>query len=167
MYYAKFLTYVVSITLCVCLLCSAVFMNVQAEGLICECALEKCECFLQLGDSGGAMRAVIRKLAERGYLNDRRVKTTYTAKVRLAVEELQSDFALSMDGLLNDETLCALLGYIASDEDEKHDSVVWVSSRSGIRYHEKKNCSGMRNPRKMSQKHAQLLQLDPCGICIE
>lgn len=60
------------------------------------------------GDSGQRVQAVVQKLHGLGYLPSQRGGSTYTSEVARAVERLQADYGLSVDGVVGPRTMEAL-----------------------------------------------------------
>ncbi|MET1753976.1 L,D-transpeptidase family protein [Novosphingobium sp. RD2P27] len=60
------------------------------------------------GDSGQRVQAVIQRLQELGYLQSQQRGSTYISEVAQAVERLQADYGLSIDGVVGPRTMDAL-----------------------------------------------------------
>jgi len=135
----------------------------------CECNEKHCVCFMQLGDEGTPVKAVIAVMKDKGYLQSS-VTATFNTAVEEAVLRIQKTFGLAETGMLDDETLTYLLWGMSSKEldaaqNEKNCEIVWVPTDGGDSYHAKQTCSEMLSPRKMTLRNALQLQIDPCDHC--
>lgn len=87
-----------------------------------------------------------------------------------AVLRLQQANALPETGLMDDATLTLLLFGLSPDELDVSDPFsvggpVWVPTDGGKRHHRKPSCSGMLDPRLVSQRNALAMDMLPCGRC--
>ena len=135
----------------------------------CDCYEEPCSCFMQFGDEGTPVKAVITVLKEKGYLPDV-IDATYTFEVEEAVKKLQREYALEETGMMDDETLTYLIWGMSSEELDaaRPDltlEVVYVPTDGGKKFHRKNDCSDMLDPRKISRRNAEELEIGNCGRC--
>ena len=135
----------------------------------CDCNEQLCICYMQLGDEGTPVKAVISALKDKGYLSDI-IDATYTDEVEDAVRNVQRKFGLQETGMLDDDTLTYLLWGMSSEELDvaRPDltlEVVYVPTDGGKKFHDNKKCRGMYDPRKIARRNAEKLGLDDCGIC--
>ncbi len=161
------------ILLCLLPLFSA-FSEREIDPFLCDCGFdaekgEACACFLQEGDIGPAVNGVIEHLKERGYLPFSHARGVFDREVTEAVMKFQRDMDLTETGVLDNDTLTYLLLYgIFTDfytmiEDEN--TLVWIPTDGGIRYHTSNGCSNMIAPRKISRRNAAALGIELCGHC--
>jgi len=159
----------------ICLLCAVwLILAVPCFGsefsIECDCNQSPCACYLQFGDKGAAMRAVITLLKAKGYMQETRVKVLYTDTVEIAVKAFQKAHQLPADGLLDDRTLTLLVydKYPLDDPAEKN-QVVWVPTNGGEKYHKDRVCDKLPKqmiaPRKISLYNAAGLNIEPCKLC--
>ena len=153
----------------ICLICSAFSASELYTERGCDCQAEPCSCFMQLGDEGVPVKAVISVLKEKGYLKSG-IEATYTAAVAEAVMALQREMGLPETGMLDDETLTYLLWGMSSEalDTARPDlslEVVYVPTDGGKKFHDNIKCSKMIDPRKVSRRNAEKLGIDDCGIC--
>jgi len=135
----------------------------------CDCGETACVCFMQKGDFGLPVGLAIDVLKQTGYLDPKHSKT-YDSEAETAVLKLQRDCGLPETGVLDDDTLTFLLWGMNSEQlDAEYASMplkmVWVPTDGGKKYHNKKTCSQMYDPRKISQRNAIALGIEPCGRC--
>ncbi len=152
-----------------------------AEGkshIPCTCGQDPCTCFLQEGDRGGMVRAAALALRREGYLAKKGPTLIFTDQIRQAVVSFQQDHALTVTGMLDDETLTWILwGVSASDLDaqmpaarrqlQTYTETVWISSEGGSKRHGSADCSGMRHPRRVSIRNAAKAGYGACLKCQE
>ena len=136
---------------------------------MCGNSPDKCECFIQLGDKGPAVREIVDILINKGYLNNPRKKTEFTPEVRGAVIKFQTDNNLEATGWMDDETLDALLFDELPDpsvkyEEERWRDIVFIPTDGGIRYHLDPNCCEMHHPRMITRVNAEKLGISHCGL---
>ena len=152
----------------------AVFLmsgTAQASGrsyISCDCAGTPCQCFIQQGDTGSAVNQIISILIEKGYLASDASAGSYSTAVEAAVKQFQSDHLLPASGVMDDDTLTLLLWGLPPEKlDESNSAVrtVYIPTDGGRKRHLKATCSGMYNPRKVSERNAQKLGFDPCKKC--
>jgi len=145
-----------------CILLLFLFGVAQAE-IECSCSAKKCECFVQRGDEGVAVKAIAALLIDQGYMPDKRINT-FSEEMHNAVMAFQSMHGLDETGMLDDETLTLLIWGL-DDESDEEQSVVYVPTHGGEKYHRTITCSSMQNPRKMSLRNADALSIDYCEKC--
>ena len=136
----------------------------------CQCDLEDCLCFIQLGDEGPAVEFIQNTLIIRGYLTPNDDASAFDAKTLIAVKRFQQDNGLPATGMMDDETLTLLLwGMLPDDltaaQPLSSTFVVWIPTDGGIRHHDKETCSGMFDPRLVSQRNALAMNMLHCGRC--
>jgi len=145
------------------------FNSCYAE-ITCECGLEHCTCFIQLGDGGPEMEYIQHALIAQGYLlkaNDAYLFDEHTLQ---AVIDFQKANSLFQTGMLDDETLTLLLwGMLPAELDNEkplsNGNPIWIPTDGGIRRHSKPTCCKMLDPRRVSVRNADLMNMLPCGIC--
>lgn len=155
----------------ICLICSAFSESELYTERGCDCQEEPCSCFMQLGDEGVPVKAVISVLKEKGYLKSG-IEATYTAAVAEAVMALQREMGLPETGMLDDETLTYLLWGMGSEaldalRPELTPEVVYVPTNGGEKFHDNEKCCGIIAPRKLARRNAEALGLDDCSICYQ
>lgn len=144
-------------------------INAYAEiPCLCNNPPDQCTCFIQLGDKGLAVQNIIACLKKKGYLRSDFRKKEFTSEVKQAVLKLQEDNNLECTGWMDDETLNVLLHDILPDGSVKHsaqywESIYYVPTDGGIRYHSDPECCGMYHPRLISGVNAESLGLQHCG----
>lgn len=146
---------------CVLLLCLCA--SACAE-IACDCQAKNCKCFIQLGDRGNAVEAIIKLLEEQGYLESTE-KTVFSLDVYDAVKAFQSIHGLEVTGLMDDETLTMLIWGMDGIPVDAELAVVYVPTDGGIKYHNDSECCGMYDPRKMSLCNAKALLIGDCSKC--
>ena len=145
---------------------------IQATALIpCMCGnpSDQCQCFIQLGDNGPAVKEIVEILINKGYLIKPRKKTEFTPEVKEAVIKFQNENSLEATGWMDDETIDALLFGILPDpsvkyEEERWSDIVFVPTDGGIRYHTIPDCCEMHHPRMITRVNAERLKIHHCGL---
>lgn len=153
------------LALCLCL----VFHAASAE-IPCACGLAECICFIQLGDEGMPVEAIQNTLVIQGYLAPNADGSSFDERTLQAVIAFQTKHGLEPTGMMDDETLTLLLwGMLpeALDAAQPFSSTltVWVPTDGGKRHHDKPTCSGMLDPRLVSQRNALAMEMLHCGRC--
>ena len=146
-----------------------VFTCAAAE-IPCQCGHEKCVCFIQLGDEGPAVEFIQNTLITRGYLAANDDASAFDEKTAAAIRHFQQDNNIAPTGMMDDETLTLLLWSMLPEELDtaqpgSSTSTVWVPTDGGKRHHDKKTCSGMLDPRLVSQRNALAMNMLHCGRC--
>ena len=138
----------------------------------CDCLFGRCSCFIQLGDEGGAVKKIIEMLIEKKYLGKKTPKGIFSKDVEKAVKKFQADNDLEETGMMDDDTLTFLIwGMSPEDVDAKIGwsyedcKTVFLPTDGGKKKHIKPTCSKMEDPRKVSNRNAEMLGFDPCGRC--
>ena len=137
----------------------------------CDCLFGRCTCFIQQGDEGGAVKIIIQKLIEKGYLSKGTKKSIFSGIVENAVIKFQADNNLEQTGMMDDDTLTLLLWGIMPEElDKSYGSdaeckTVFIPTDGGKKRHSNDRCSRMEDPRKVSDRNAEKLGFDPCKKC--
>lgn len=136
----------------------------------CICPSERCTCFIQFGDEGMAVQRIEELLIEQGYLAYSDRASVFGNAMFQAVLRLQQAYSLPETGLMDDTTLTVLLFGISPDELSVSDPFsvgepVWIPTDGGKRHHRKPSCSGMLDPRLVSQRNALAMDMLPCGRC--
>ena len=154
---------------CLLLLAVCFFSFSACAEIRCECGLECCICFIQVGDEGIAVNGIAGLLAERAYLSTSR-KNTFDQQMQEAVLGFQRDHGLTQSGLLDDNTLSLLIWGLDSDELDQsmpnsNGNAVWVPTDGGKKRHKNQLCSRMLDPRMMSVRNAEALGIDACKRC--
>ena len=150
----------------ICLISSAFSASKLNTERGCDCQKETCSCFMQLGDEGTPVKAVISALKDGGYLEST-IEATYTEEVAAAVIALQREMGLPETGMLDDETLTYLLWGMSSEaldalRPDLSLEVVYVPTDGGKKFHRKSTCSDMLDPRKMARRNAEELGIEAC-----
>ncbi len=136
----------------------------------CQCGLENCQCFMQFGDEGPAVEFIQNMLIIRGYLAPNDDASAFDEKTLAAVQRFQQDNSRSPTGIMDDETLTLLLWGMLPDElnaahPDSSTLAVWIPTDGGIRHHDLETCSGMLDPRLVSQRNALAMNMHHCGRC--
>jgi len=147
-----------------------VLMSQAFAEIPCQCGLEDCLCFIQLGDEGPAVKFIQNRLISNGYLLPNDDASVFDEKTLAAVKRFQQDNGLSPTGTMDDETLTLLLwGMLPEDltaaQPLSSTLVVWIPTDGGIRHHDKETCSSMFDPRLVSQRNALAMNMLHCGRC--
>lgn len=161
------------------LLCAvfSFFALSEAENMdpfACDCGFdaekgERCACFLQEGDIGPFVNGVIMKLSEREYLSFSHARGVFDKEVTDAIMRFQKDMDLDETGVVDDETLTALIFFGLPEiltENEGEKMLVFVPTDGGTHRHLEKTCSGMIAPRKISNRNAEALGIEMCEHCM-
>ena len=152
--------------LMICMICGTLCF---AE-IACTCGQERCICFIQLGDGGIAMEPIQHALIAQGYLLPSQDSALFDERTLQAVLRFQDAHSLPQTGMLDDETLTLLLWGMLPDELDKADPSgngrpIWVPTDGGIRRHTKPTCSAMCDPRIISVRNTEYMNILPCGRC--
>ena len=132
----------------------------------CDC-IGHCECFIQLGDEGNFVKAIIKVLIKKNYLSKKTPTGRFTDDVEKSVKQFQSDHKLEQTGTMDDDTLTLLFWDMTPNELDKitspHDAkTVYIPTDGGKKRHKKDTCSGMEDPRKVSIRNAEYAGFDAC-----
>ena len=136
--------------------------------IACDCIFGDCECFIQLGDEGGAVKEIVKKLIAEGYLPKKTPKGEYTVQVENAVKQFQADHKLDITGTMDDDTLTLLIWGMLPEELDIINSewqTVYIPTDGGKKRHLNMECSRMEDPRKISERNAEELGFEPCKKC--
>lgn len=154
------------------LIISAILFSVTESAFayipcMCNNPADQCTCFIQLGDKGLPVKLIIEKLREKGYLGKIEKNNEFTLEVKQAVIHFQTDHGLNLTGCMDDETLDTLLFGVLPDASEKQsrdywDTICYVPTDGGQKYHDNPRCSGMYYPRMISRVNAVCLGLEAC-----
>ncbi|MBR3928300.1 MAG: peptidoglycan-binding protein [Clostridia bacterium] len=164
------------IILCLVLSFFAVSEEQIVDPFACDCGYdeekgETCACFLQEGDIGPFVNGVIVLLKEKGYLSQLHSRGVFDAEVTDAVKRFQYDADLSQTGMLDHETLTYLLFYDVFTDfylmPEEEDALLWAPTDGGDHVHDRKECSNMIAPRKISERNALALAIEKCEHCLK
>ncbi len=163
--YIRFLTFFI-------MLIASFSITVHAYAYIpcmCKKSPDQCECFIQLGDKGPAVKQIIKILVDEGYLKKPRKSSEFTSEVEDAVMKFQADHNLERTGRMDDETLDTLLFDELPDpsvqyEEERWSDIVFIPTDGGIRYHINPNCCDMHHPRMITRVNAEKLRISLCGL---
>lgn len=141
-----------------------------AAEIPCQCNQTECTCFIQLGDEGPAVEFIQNALISQGYLSPGDDASSYDEFTYQAVIRFQQQKGLSPTGMMDDDTLTLLLWGMLPDEltAAKPGSsvlVMWIPTDGGKRHHDKEDCSGMHDPRLVSQRNALAMDMLHCGRC--
>lgn len=159
--------------LCILLLVTLPF-SAFAE-IKCVCKEDPCICFIQEGDASPVIAGALRLLEEKGYITLDKVQQSAVScllneKAAAAVRAFQRDQALPETGQLDDETLTRLIFGLSPAElsNAKPDlsaAAVWIPVKGGTEYHLDPACCAMIHPRLITQRNAEALKIDKCGLC--
>lgn len=141
-----------------------------------DCGNSDCTCFIQIGDTGGFVKGIIKKLKEQGYLNKKSKASQFTKEVEAAIITLQKENGLPQTGTLDDDTLTLLIwGMLPQELDavmpvvhgdpSTFPDMVYVPTDGGKKRHSNPECSDMYDPRKVSIRNAEALGYDACKKC--
>ena len=138
--------------------------------ITCECGLDHCVCFIQLGDGGPEMEYIQHALISQGYLKTANDASLFDEHTLNAVLDFQSSHDLPQTGMLDDDTLTLLLwGMLPEEldvaEPASNGKPIWIPTDGGIRRHAKSTCCDMLDPRRVSVRNADLMNMLPCGRC--
>ena len=136
----------------------------------CTCGQEACVCFIQEGDEGRAVEFIQRMLIQRGYMPAKGEEGAYGPRTAEAVRRFQEANGLPPTAMMDDATLTLLLwgmlpGELDAQEPLSCGNAVWIPTDGGVRRHWKSTCSGMNDPRRVSARNAEMMDMQPCGIC--
>lgn len=153
----------------IALLLAMVFCTAQAD-MPCICGEEPCTCFIQLGDEGPAVEFIQHALIAQGYLSAHNNGAAFDAHTQQAVLRFQEAHGLPATGVMDDVTLTLLLWGMTPEELDQQDplsngNAIWIPTDGGIRRHWKRTCSKMHDPRRVSVRNADLMDMQPCGRC--
>ena len=146
-------------------------LSAQSEGkshIQCDCITRRCECFIQYGDRGGAVKEIIRILKEKKYLSKDISTQELNGDVEDAIIHFQEDNKLEDSGQMDDDTLTLLLWDMFPEELDKTNNnyrTVYIPVNGGKKRHLSPSCSGMDHPRKVSDRNAEKLGFDRCKKC--
>lgn len=133
----------------------------------CDCR-GRCECYIQFGDSGNAVKGIVLLLREYGYVGEKQ-PYEFDAALESAVLDFQYDCGLLETGVMDNDTLTMLIWGVTAEErawnNPDAQTRVWVPTDGGKKCHRKPTCSGMYNPRKVTRENAIELDMQPCGRC--
>lgn len=152
------------------LICAMLLVCSATAEIPCLCEREACTCFIQLGDEGMPVQAIQNALVTQGYLAPNDNASAFDEKTLRAVIKFQEAHQLPQTGMLDDDTLTLLLwGVLPLELDalEPHSSslVMWVPTDGGKRHHDIPTCSGMLDPRMVTQRNALAMGMLHCGRC--
>lgn len=140
------------------------------DAFACRCGEDACVCFLMEEDIGPAAQGVIQLLKERGYLDPMHSRGVFDAAVTQAVKDFQRESDFDETGTLDNDTLTMLIfgempgaGAYAAPGGE---ILVWIPTDGGICRHKTPECCAMLNPRMISARNAQALNMEACEICM-
>lgn len=143
-----------------------------AEYPACDCSYFQCDCFIQLGDEGPVVHKIIMLMIEKGYCPPEQEVSIFDEGARQGVMRLQETFGLEKTGMLDDDTLTALIWDCLPDELDQTDpesrfDYNWIPTDGGKKRHTQEKCSKMEDPRKISVRNAKALGVEPCRRCNE
>ena len=152
----------------VLLLC--LMLSVAQASFDCICGQEQCVCFIQTGDEGPAVKAVVRMLMQQGYLPPKMPVSLYSEQVTQAVIAFQKAHKRPETGMLDDETLTLLIWSVTCEELDAQNPLmlgtpVWIPTDGGRRHHSDPTCCDMYDPRLVSHRNALAMDMQRCGRC--
>ncbi len=141
----------------------------------CDCLTSPCSCFIQEGDKGDFVKAIVKLLKDKRYLKKSAEKTVFTAETTAAVKRFQRDNGLEPTGMMDDDTLTLLIwGMLPEELDLTKPYVygnastipatVYVPVVGGKKRHATAQCCNMDHPRKVSIRNAEAVGFDACKI---
>lgn len=141
-----------------------------AAEIPCQCGEDTCLCFIQLGDEGPAVEFIQNTLISQGYLAPGDDAACFDEATKQAVIRFQQKHGLSPTGTMDDDTLTLLLWGMLPEALNKAEPtsstlVMWIPTDGGKRHHDKIDCSGMLDPRLVSQRNALAMNMLHCGRC--
>lgn len=156
--------------LCILLFVLITATCTAAAEIACRCNESSCTCFIQFGDEGPAVEYIQNSLVIQGYLDANSDGSTFDQRTLQAVIRFQEAHDLPATGMLDDKTLTLLLWGMLPEELDQRDpfsngNAIWIPTDGGIRRHWKKSCSKMYDPRLVSVRNAEKMDMQPCGIC--
>lgn len=156
-------------TFLISIIFSLIMLNACAE-LLCQCGLEQCICFIQLGDEGPAVEFIQNALIAQGYLAPNDDSSAFDEKTQQAVLRFQQQNALLLTGTMDDDTLTLLIWGMLPEElnwakPGSSQLAMWIPTDGGIRHHDKQDCSKMIDPRLVTQRNALAMEMLHCGRC--
>lgn len=152
------------------LICLFLCATVCFAEIACVCDLEQCSCFIQFGDSGPEMEYIQHALIQQGFMRESDDASIFDERTLEAVLRFQEANGLSATGLLDDNTLTLLLWGMLPDALDQaqpltNRKAIWIPTDGGIRRHVNPTCCKMLDPRRVSVRNADLMNMQPCGIC--
>lgn len=144
--------------------------NVCLAEIPCVCPQELCTCFSQLGDEGQEIEYISHTLIEQGYLSQADDASICDEKAQKAILYFQETKILPVTGTVNDETLSLPPLEILPEELDRelpfsNGRAVWIPADGDIRRHVKFTCFSMLDPRLVSVRNAERMNMQPCGRC--
>ena len=141
----------------------------------CDCVGSECSCFIQEGDKGDFVRAVVSLLKKKKYLDKKAENTVFTSETTKAVKRFQTDNKLEPTGTLDDDTLTLLIWDMLPEELDRVKpyvygdpstipNTVYVPVVGGKRRHASSECCDMDHPRKVSIRNAEAVGYKACKI---
>lgn len=132
----------------------------------CTC-IGHCECFIQEGDEGNAVKEIIKLLIKKKYLSKGTPTGMFSPVVTEAVKQFQEDNHLESTGTMDDDTLTLLIWGMLPEELDvakpySRTETVFIPTDGGKKRHKSDKCSGMEDPRKVSIRNAEELKFDAC-----
>ena len=151
-------------------LCLILCFGVCYAEITCVCQQEHCKCFIQLGDEGPEMEYIQHALIAQGYLLSKNDAAIFDEKTLNAVLNFQKAKGLEPTGMLDDNTLTLLLWGMLPEELDRENPFsngrpIWIPTDGGIRRHVKPTCCSMFDPRLVSVRNADKMDMQPCGRC--
>lgn len=136
----------------------------------CECGHSHCTCFIQLGDGGPEMEYIQHALIQQGFLAKDHDAAAFDGHTLQAVLRFQEANGLPATGTLDDDTLTLLLWGMLPEELDKstpgtNGNPIWIPTDGGIRRHINPGCCDMLDPRLVSVRNAERMNMQPCGRC--
>ena len=146
------------------------FVGTACAEIPCQCDLENCQYFIQMGDGGPAIEFIQHALIVKGYLAFEDDSSTFDEATRQAVIQFQQDNHLPLTGMMDDETLTLILWNMLPEELDKQNPLsstlpVWIPNDGGIRHHVENTCSQMFDPHLVTQRNALAMNMLHCGRC--
>ncbi len=137
---------------------------------VCDCNSKQCTCFIQLGDEGPIVNAIIKLLIAQEYCAPDQKVSILDEGARKGILRFQKEHDLQETGTLDDNTLTLLIWGCLPEELNEMDpnsryDYNWVPTDGGRRRHRNERCSSMYDPRKISVRNAEALGYKNCGKC--
>ena len=126
------------------------------------CAEITMQDYISLNDSGETLR-YLQDLLGVTEIDRYYQEPVFGRQTLAAVEQFQYEMGLNVTGVLDADTLYALLGLPWMDE--YSDPLVWVPLHGGTKYHSRYDCSSMIDAQMMPETCAYQMGFDACLRC--
>jgi len=145
------------------LFCAICLANAHCLAAAPADVLEPEYAYIQEGDTGRVVSMLQAQLSVDE--KDASDEALFGEQTLSALLSYQQELGLEATGVFDDATLMLLLDVPADAKGV--DLIRWVPMHGGIKFHAKPECSGMVEPRQMSQANAAALGFTACKRCIK